>query len=366
MVTTTPEAPSVKKGVTKEDVLKLIVRREINNGCPLFYQPYLDREFVLGAIGDRGGGKSGSEAVISIVDFMIRGRPVWSNMKISCDIFVDDRKAIAAGLNSGGVVHYESLPLEKAELLKLDETYRNGCLVIEEINVQYSNVRRFMTNTNIESNEVWQQLRKFKTSLLYNVIDEMFIDPQLRALTDVYIRTYDTAFDIDSMLRKKKPGIDFCWLIHHMTGYLSGEQGRYAITRKAEKAYFHFAPWRGVYDDKRHQIKGVYSLNKRERQKLEAELSVESSEETKDAINEWQWLEIKALEIKQYCIKEKRDWLEGWELARKIGCPLTRAIKAALQMYGIRYAPTIQAFRVNLAEIGWGETGTCAAARNTN
>jgi len=290
MVTTTPEAPSVKKGVTKEDVLKLIVRREINNGCPLFYQPYLDREFVLGAIGDRGGGKSGSEAVISIVDFMIRGRPVWSNMKISCDIFVDDGKAIAAGLNSGGVVHYESLPLEKAELLKLDETYRNGCLVIEEINVQYSNVRRFMTNTNIESNEVWQQLRKFKTSLLYNVIDEMFIDPQLRALTDVYIRTYDTAFDVDSMLRKKKPGIDFCWLIHHMTGYLSGEQGRYAITHKAEKAYFHFAPWRGVYDDKRHQIKGVYSLNKRERQKLEAELSVESSEETKDAINEWQWL----------------------------------------------------------------------------
>ena len=288
----TQEAPSAKKVSTKEDALRLIVRMMINNGQYLFYRPHLDREYVLGTVGDRGGGKSGSDAVISIVDFMIRGLPVWSNMVIKTDVRVDDEIAQKYGLNSGGTVHYESLLVEKDKLLKLDETYRNGCLVIEEINVQFSNVRRFMSNTNIESNELYQQLRKFKTSLIYNVIDEMFVDPQLRALTDIFIRTYDTAFDLDALARKKPTGLDFCWQTYAYSGYLNGEQGRYALTHKTEKSYLDFEPWRGVYNDKKHQERGEYSLNKRERQAREkaAMLSVESSGEMEAEINEWQWL----------------------------------------------------------------------------
>ncbi len=293
------EAPSHERVNTKEDALRLIPKKYINKGQYLFYKEYLDREYVLGTIGDRGGGKSGSDAVISIVDFMIRGKPVWSNMKIQCDIMVDDERAIEAGLNSGGVAHYESLPIVKGELLKLSEDYRDGCLVIEEINVQFSNVRRFMSNTNVDFNEVCQQLRKFKTSMIYNVIDEMFIDPQLRALTDIFIRTYDTAFDQDAMARRKKPGIDFCWRTHAMTGYLSGEQGRYAVTHKAEKVFFHFAPWHGVYDSMQHQEKGVYSLNKREKEALRKQgLLVESSEDMEKEVNEWQWLIDKVIQLK--------------------------------------------------------------------
>lgn len=305
----TREAPLTKGVISKEDVLKLIPRREINGGRYLFYQEYLDREYVLGTIGDRGGGKSGSDAVISIVDFMLRGRPVWSNMQIQCDIFVDDETARTAGLDSGGVAHYASSLLEKGELLKLDERYRDGCLVIEEINVQFSNVRRFMSNTNVDFNEVCQQLRKFKASLIYNVIDEMFIDSQLRALTDIFIRTYDTAFDKDAMTRHKKPGLDFCWQVYPMTGYLDGEQGRYAITRRANKCYFRFAPWRGVYDDKQHQEKGIYSLNKREREAAEkAGLIVESSDDISQHAKDWGWVGEGAIKLKKAGIKELVAW----------------------------------------------------------
>lgn len=296
---TTQEAPLDKRALTKEAVLLLIPKTKINKGEFLFNQEYLDREYVLGTIGDRGGGKSASDAVIAIVDFLIRDKPVWSNMRIACDIMVEDEEAREWGLNSGGIVHYESLPLEKSSLLKLDERYRGGCLVIEEINVQYANVRRFMTNTNINFNEVCQQLRKFKTSLIYNVIDEMFIDSQLRALTDIFIRTYDTAFDLDAMARHKKPGLDFCWQVYSFSGYLNGEQGRYALTHKAKKAYFRFAPWHGVYDSMRHQIKDVYSLNKREEQAAKkAKLLAESSEDMKKTVNEWQWLIDKARQLK--------------------------------------------------------------------
>jgi len=295
MVTATPEAPSTKRVITKEDILKLLIRRMINGGNYLFYLPHLNREYVLGTVGDRGGGKSGSDAVISVVDFMLRGKPVWSNMDIAVDIEVSDELAMEAGLNSGGIVHYESLPIEKDKLLKLDDTYRHGCLVIEEINVQFSNVRRFMSNTNIDSNELYQQLRKFETTLIYNVIDEMFIDPQLRALTDIFIRTYDTAFDQDSMMRKKQAGVDFCWRVYPYSGYLNGEQGKTKNGNPSSKCFFKFMPWRGIYNDKQHQEHGVYSLNKRERERLaKTGLLVDDSEALKRAKEEYdfKWADI--------------------------------------------------------------------------
>jgi len=365
MATTTQEAPLIKVTNTKEVALKLLVRRMINMGDYLFYRPHLKREYVLGTVGDRGGGKSGSDACIGAVDFMLRDKPVWSNMKIQFDIKVDDKIAQSAGLNSGGTVHYESIDIERDKLLKLDETYRNGCLVIEEINVQYSNVRRFMTNTNIESNELYQQLRKFKTSLIYNVIDEMFVDPQLRALTDIFIRTYDTAFDLDALAREKKPGLDFCWMVYPYSGYLNGEQGKYGKTSRAEKVFFKFEPWQGVYDSMRHQEKGVYSMNKREREAaLKEQLSVESSEETEETMKEVAWLIPKAIAIRNSCIKRGINSLEGGELSRAIGRSLTVQIKNDLKMFGIEYDPYIQEFGVNMFVIETIERDTLSAVQH--
>jgi hypothetical protein len=227
-------------------------------------------------------------------------------MAIACDIIISNPTARKYGLNSGGIAHYESLPLDKNALLDLNEEYRNGCLVIEEINVQYSNVRRNMANTNIEFNEVCQQLRKFKTSLIYNVIDEMFIDPQLRALTDIFIRTYDTAFDLDALENKKQPGLDFCWKVYPMTGYLCGEQGRYAITHQAlYPVYFHFGEWRGIYNSDKHQEKGVYSYNKREKEALmRAQMITESSDEMNDVRDEWGWVGEGVRKLKNSGVRE--------------------------------------------------------------
>ena len=333
----TREVPSVAKGeITHEDVLRLIPQHYIDS---LFLRSHLDRELVLGTVGDRGAGKSATDAVVGIVSFMLAGKPVWSNMKIRCDIQIDDAVAREYGLKYGGVVHYESLPLEKAALLKLDETYRGGCLVIEEINVQYSNVRRFMSNTNVDFNEVCQQLRKFKTSLVYNVIDEMFIDSQLRALTDIFISTYDTAFDLDSLANHKQTGVDFRWKVFPMTGYLAGEQGKYSVTHKSlPPIYFHFAPWRGVYDSMHHQEKGVYSQSTKDRNKaLAMGITAESSPEMIEETNEWGWLGDKARELRNKGTKELVAW-QLWqhlELAEHGIHPSQTDFQDHLVVYGI-------------------------------
>ena len=347
MTTEIQEAPLPETEVTtRQGILQMIPQFMVN---PVFTRQHLDREIVIGTIGDRGGGKSGSDAVVSIIDFMMAGKKVWSNMHIECNIEIDDITARDIGLNSGGIAHYESLPLDKNALLELDESYRGGCLVIEEINVQYSNVRRFMSNTNVNFNEVCQQLRKFKTSMIYNVIDEMFVDSQLRALTDIFLMSYDTAFDLDSLHSKKKTGVDFNWKVFPMSGYLCGEQGKYSVTKKAlPPIYFHFHPWRGVYDTLRHQEKGIYSITTKEKKDmLKADVTIESSPELREEINEWSWLEEKALDIK----KAGHKVLKGWELTSLIGVPLTRRMREALQMFGIGYDTFKQAYTINTETI---------------
>lgn len=278
--TPTLEAPLMDK---KQLALQLLPQKYIK---PYFYKGYLDREYILGTIGDRGGGKSASNAVIAIVDFMMRGKNVYSNMLIACDIKISDELARRNGLNSGGVASYYSLPLDKNSLLDLDDKYRNSCLVIEEINVQYADARRSMANTNVDFNLVCQQLRKFKTSLIYNVIDEMFVDIQLRTLTDIMIQTYDTAFDIDAMERKKPPGQTFRWSIYPLSAYMRGEQGKYKYTKRPEKHLFNFQPWHGIYDSTKHQEKGLYSMSR----EMRARTSAESTQEMESFMSEWNWV----------------------------------------------------------------------------
>lgn len=315
------EAHSVNDSPTKQDILKQIVRLQFPY---MLYHEYLNRETVCGAIGDRGGGKSAFSAVWALINFMFDDKKVWSNMTIRYGVKISDemaREFTGGLLKTGGMVVYESLPLDKDILLTLDETYHDGCLVIEEINVQYSNARKFMTNTNVNFNELCQQLRKFKTSLVYNVIDEMFIDVQLRSLTDFFVKTYDTAFEITAMESRKATGQDFSWKIYPMSSYLAGEENKYVRTKKPlPPAVFHFTPWRGLFDTTKHQEKGIYSQSK-------------SSKEINDYMDQWQWLAEKAKLIRD----NGYQVIEPWQLPGLIGRPLNKSIKDVLNVWGIHW-----------------------------
>jgi len=343
-------SPGNDNQLTKEDVLKLIIAREIK---PIFLRPHLDAEqlwaFLAGFIGDRGAGKSASCAVVSIIDHMVSKRKVFSNMKISCDIQVDDDTARSYGLNSGGLTHYKALPLDKDALLNLDERYERACLVIEEINVEYSNVRRAMTNTNVDFNQVAQQLRHFETSLLYNVIDEMFIDPQLRSLTDVFVKSYDTAFDADSLDAQKPRGIDFRWDIYPMSGYLRGNQGKFNVTKKTmPPVYLHFAPWRGSYDTMQKQRKGIYSISTKDKnRKLMAKFETESSPEVTGHFEKWDWLVDMIKNWKSQGI----NFMKPGQMANIIGRPLDKELRKVLPVWGVIWDANLQGYIISDYEL---------------
>lgn len=340
---TTREALSREcKTITKDEVLRLIISHMIR---PIFIRPHLDAgqmwAFLAGFIGDRGGGKSAGSAVTGLVDHMMSGKKVYSNMTIAMDIEVEDAVAQSFGLNSGGVVHYESLPLDKDALLDLDDRYRRSCLVIEEINVQFSNVRRTMANTNVDFNQVVQQARHLEMSIIYNVIDEMFIDPQLRTLTDAFIRTYDTAFDIDSLQNGKPRGIDFKWTIYPWTGYLAGEQNK---RKPMPPVFFHFEDWRGVYNTLQNQERGIYSMSTKDKNKrLMMKMSAESTPEMVDDLNQTKFVRELALKLKN----EGRDELSAAELKMEAGRPLTKTEKEWLSAYGVNWDTYKQKYVLN-------------------
>ena len=69
------------------------------------------RPVVIGFIGPRGSGKSVGGARMAIMDYMIIGKRVWSNMTIEF-----------AHINNSQSMIRRTEPLEKLDLVQLDQT----------------------------------------------------------------------------------------------------------------------------------------------------------------------------------------------------------------------------------------------------
>jgi len=289
--------PSAKPVMTREDVLRMIVGLRLN---PILRRQHLKREVIIGLVGLRGDGKSGSGAVIALLDYMLSNNPVWSNMAIQTAIKVEDSTAIElthGALRRGGLVPYASKELDKEGLLRFDPQYHDGCYFIDEINMEFAEARRAMSNTNLFMDRVAQQLRKYQNSLIYTVINEMFVDGRIRELTDIFIRCEDTALSIDGLEHHKPTGVDFKWTIYPMSGYLCGRENSYYVTKRPlPPVYLHFEPFRGIYNDKQAQAVGkmkygVQFTSQDGEGDMSMSMGMEQSAGIKGKVDEWGWLE---------------------------------------------------------------------------
>jgi hypothetical protein len=261
MATQIQEAQSPKKEETVRERLDRLIQEGLNKIPRRYIQPLFIREdfprkdIIIGFVGMRGDGKSASGATVALIDYLLEGKPVWSNMAIQCGFKISDSTANEYKLPHGGQALFKSEPLDKRALLNFDPRYHDGCLYIDEVNMEFSEARRFMSNTNLGFNRIGQQIRKFGNALIYTVINEMFIDSRLRELTDIFIRCEDTALSESGLESRKKPGLDFKWIIYPMTGFLKGRERTYQVTHKPlPPVYLKFAPLHSIYDDKQLQM----------------------------------------------------------------------------------------------------------------
>lgn len=285
MVTATPEVQSLSE---RQKILNEIPGKEL--GYLIKTRKNIKKDLIMGFIGERGGGKSGSAAVEAIVDFGMEGIPIFSNMKISCDIEISDETARKYGLSHGGVARYRSLPLDLPRLLRFDEIFRGSLIFIDEINIEVSEARRSQTNTNLFSNRLAQELRHLEAGMLFTCISEMAIDNRIRDIVDSFTKSEETAYYEENIRVGKPIGVDFKWSTYLMNRCFNGHT--YAETHRPEKdVIFHFKPWRGIYDDKEFQGQGMtkYGVNMKDFNEEDMAMSLQTSESPKVAQHDREW-----------------------------------------------------------------------------
>jgi hypothetical protein len=331
----TQEVQSAKKVLTREDCLRLIPKHKLHS---ILRRHHLNREIIIGLVGLRGDGKSGSGASVALIDYLLEDKPVWSNMNISCNINIDDVTARQYGLNKGGSVKFQSEELDKEGILRLDPKYHDGCIFTDEVNMEFAEARRAMSNTNLYVDKVAQQIRKFRNSWIYTAISEMFVDSRLRELTDVFIKCEETALSVAGLESRKPIGQDFKWNIYPMSGYLAGREMSYGTTHKAlPPVYFHFSPLHGIYDDKQAQAAGKMKYGIKFSREDEGgaitEMSTEQSPEIKAKIRDLAWLEG----IAQEMAADGRRYIpceEIWELPEVVSRRITKPeVSQLLEIY---------------------------------
>lgn len=321
--------------MTSPEIKALSLKDIIQFELPaLFRRQHLNRDVIIGLIGDRGDGKSLGGGVISILDFMLQNEPCWSNMQIAARFNVDADTAEKYGLSPGSA-DFESNELDMQKFLHFHPDYHDGLFYIDEINIALADARRAMASQNLAADDVGQQLRKLRSGLIYTCIHEMFVDNRIRDLTDIFIQCRDTALSPEGLASKKKPGYEFSWEIYPMSRKLTGE--RYTETHQSfGPIYLDGHQWWGAIDTEKRQDRAKYKISAGGVQRIEAEIEIHENPAVVAAKSKWGWL-YEAIRKLHYDGYEEIHNKELWDYLnvdeRGIS---TRQIGEQLSIMGIR------------------------------
>ena len=222
-----------------EDVVQHNVRA-------LFRRFHLNRDWIIGLVGERGSGKSLGGANIAIRDFMMNrvdvvledksrsriNEPCWSNMDIRLDVKLDDDACMYYGLEKGSLAIYQADHIDKQAFLALDTRYEGGCLFFDEFNLEYGEARRSVANVNLMTDRAIQQLRKLQCGLVYTVLSETYVDVRIRENTDLFIKCLDVALKPNNLAARMEQGVVFEWMIYPMSPKVAGVGNTYDETNK--------------------------------------------------------------------------------------------------------------------------------------
>lgn len=168
---------------TKKGILILDEGKVLRFNRPWFsisnYRNLRGRSLVIGFVGPRGSGKSVGAARTVILDYMLKGKTVWSNMEIAF-----------YHCANGSSSEKRSQPLDRLTLGELDEVFNNGIIYVDEVNLMME-ARRSMSQENLMFSYILQQLRKRRLTIIWSAQSEMHCDDRLRFQTDIIIACND-------------------------------------------------------------------------------------------------------------------------------------------------------------------------------
>lgn len=202
-----------------------------------------DLSLVVGFIGPRGSGKSVGACAYAVIDYLLAGKSVWSNMFIEIKVKYRDCEKI-----------FRSLPLDKAALMDINDferQYADGLIVIDELNIEIGDAKRSMSNQMLWFDFMLQEVRKRRMNICYQLQAEEWAGSRSRWQTDLYIVCQDYAF-LNRKPTKENIGRWSRWRIHDMSGIITGEikysDGYHRKVEYFNQIRFWNTPFWGVYD----------------------------------------------------------------------------------------------------------------------
>ncbi len=292
----------------------------------------------IGLIGPRGSCKSIAAAAMGIIDYLIPGSKLVSNMSVEW------------GLRLGNLlVAYQSEDLDKMELMKFN-IEENVAVLIDEVNIEFSEARRSMTNRNLIFNKILQQLRKRSLNVIYTVQHEMWIDNRLRYQTNIFIKTQDVCMRPGGIYLPYDFGEFASWKLFDMSGIFG--QGSYADTLVPviDGWQFNAKQWWNTFDTKQIQgIEDVYGGEGAEQMKLERSDYVIQGENNlstlQDTIEEFH--------------NAGRTLVKTKELYEALGITTHKGknyVGGLLKQLGVKYQPWNSSYRIPEADLDRPET----------
>lgn len=242
----------LKRGCNGEEIIDAMLR--LYHRYRNFKVDYLaESELTLGFIGYRGTGKSASIAKVVGEDFLLAGKRAWSNMPINIKVVYKDAAKT-----------FSTQELPKLKLLQGDEQFKNGVVVLDEVNMEVAEASRFMSNTNLEFTNQIQQIRKKGLDVIWSAQNWNSIDARLRWQSDFIV--------LCSCDRPENRGIISHWRVMDSTG-LSGKldfetelRSHYLMDKIVNQGNAYIRPWWFAYETKKLQGQSAYNRKELEKQ----------------------------------------------------------------------------------------------------
>lgn len=201
------------EGLTQEQTIEVML--SVFHTRRLFKGGYLKNiSLVFGFVGPRGSGKSVGASALAIIDFLLDGKTVWSNMDIEITVKYRDCEKV-----------FRSEPLDKASLMDINDfeaNFADGLIMIDELNIEIGDARRSMANQMLWFDFMLQEVRKRKMNICYQLQAEEWAGNRSRWQTDFYIVCRDRAF-MGNSPKSEDIGRFSRWRIHDMSGIVTGE-----------------------------------------------------------------------------------------------------------------------------------------------
>jgi len=246
----------VRLGWSAEQTIRILLK--LYWGLHFVRYGYLaEKVLTIGFIGYRGSGKSASATALLINDWLIQGKRVWSNTPIAVKIKYRDAEIVLS-----------SEPLPKLELLEMDEDFHDGCVFIDEVNMEIAESSRYMSGTNLAFSYMVQQMRKRDLSVVWTAQQWNSVDSRLRWQSDFIVWCQDSFFTGSEY----PPGWFSTWRIMDisgMSGQIDFEQSirmHYLLDLQINLGRCFIRPYWGCYNTTQLQGLGEYSKKVLEKQ----------------------------------------------------------------------------------------------------